>query len=548
MTSGARPGVPPSAALVSMLAGVALLVVCLPLLLAPQLPLVDMPAHLARLVIIDQLLNGGPLAGFYEFAPGLVPNLLFDGVGWLLLQVVPVEPAGAIYLILTLASQLFGAVLLHRSLHGHCGYWPLIGALLLYNLLFFYGYLSYLAGVGLTLLSLALWISLRGRPLLLRLAAGSIAALALFLAHIVPLIVYGAAITGYELQRAIGDRRRPLAAFGGLVAGAAQFALPAVLFLGQTPTAGLASEAIAYRPDVKLGGILATPTAGVEGADIAVLAAIGAAALLAPFACRIRFATGFAGAFASILLAFALMPWAIGPAVNLDVRMPLAVMLIAIAATDVKMKPGRAGLGAGLAAIVAAVLLARTLSVGAQAASFAPRFDAYRSAFQSLPEGAILFTGVNDRCPRPPAAEGGCNETHSPPPASVAAAVGWLLYPEIYRTRLEMPRHVAALASIDRGVFVPQVFATRGLQPIAVRKALEPLRALQGENPMVIRTNAEMQALSARLVDAAAGALPGRPVFLLQQRIEGALDLAPEGGPAVVAEGPQFTLYRLGGP
>lgn len=548
MTSGARPRIPPSSALVWMLAGAALLVVCLPLLLAPQLPLVDMPAHLARLVIIDQLLNGGPLASFYEFAPGLVPNLLFDGAGWLLLQIVPVEPAGAIYLILALATQLFGTVLLHRSLHGHCGYWPLAAALLLYNLLFFYGYLSYLAGVGLTLLSLALWISLRDRPLLLRLAAGSIAAVALFLAHIVPLIVYAAAIAGYELQRAIGHRQRPMAAFAGLFVGATQFAVPAILFLRQTPTAGLAGEAIAYRPDAKLGGILATPTAGVEGIDIAVLMAIGAVALLAPFACRIRFAAPFAGAFACILLAFALMPWAIGPAVNLDVRMPLAVMLIAIAATDVKMKPGRAGLGAGLVATVAAVLLARTLSVGAQAASFAPRFDAYRSAFQGLPQGAILFTAVDDRCPRPLAAEGGCDGTHSPRPASVMAAAGRLLYPEIYRTRLEMPRHIAALASIDRGVFVPQVFATRGLQPIAVRKALEPLRALQGENPMVVRTNAEIQALAARLIEFAAGALPGRPVFLLQQRIEGALDLAPEGGLAVVAQGPQFTLYRLGGP
>ncbi len=511
-----------------MLAAAALLIVSLPLLLAPQLPLVDMPAHLARLVIIDQVLNGGPLAGFYEFAPGLVPNLLFDAAGWLLLQVVPVEPAGAIYLILALASQLFGTVLLHRSLHGHSGYWPLMAALLLYNLFFLYGYLSYLAGVGLTLLSLALWISLRDRPLLLRLAAGSIAAVALFLAHIVPLIVYAAAIAGYELQRAIGHRRRPMAALVGLFAGAAQFAVPAILFLRQTPTAGLASEAISYRPDVKLGAILATPTAGAAAIDIAVLVALGAVALLAPFACRIRFAAPFAGAFACILFAFALMPWAIGPAVNLDLRMPLAVMLIAIAATDVKMKRGRAGLGIGLVTVVAAVLLARTLAVGAQAASFAPRFDAYRSAFQSLPEGAVLFTGINDRGPQPPAA-------------------GWLLYPEIYRTRLEIPRHIAALASIDRGVFVPQVFATRGLQPIAVRQALEPLRALQGENPMAIGTNAEMQALGARLVEATAKVLPGRPVFLLQQRVEGALDLAPDGGSPVVARGPQFTLYRLGG-
>jgi hypothetical protein len=123
-----------------------------------------------------------------------------------------------------------------------------------------------------------------------------------------------------------------------------------------------------------------------------------------------------------------------------------------------------------------------------------------------------------------------------------------LLYPEIYRTRLEMPRHIAALATIDKGVFVPQIFATRGLQPIAVRPSLQALRTLQGENPMVIATDAEMAATSARLLDAAERALPGRPVFLLQQRIEGAVGPAPAPGATVVARGPQFTLYRLSDP
>ncbi|MDZ3836063.1 MAG: hypothetical protein U0S49_01665 [Rhodospirillales bacterium] len=524
-----------------------LLVVCLPLLLAPQLPLVDMPAHLARLEIIEQLLNGGPLAEVYEFAPGLVPNLLFDGIGWLLLQIVPVEPAGAIYLVLALAAQLFGTVLLHRSLHGRYRFWPLIAALLLNNLTFSYGYLSYLAGVGLTLLSLALWVSLRDGSPLLRLALGSLAAVLLFLAHIVPLIVYAAAICGYELQRAAGLRHRPWAALAGLGAGALQFALPAMLFFRQTATAGLAGEAIAYRPETKIASLIAAPTSGIEGLDVAVLIATAFVALLAPFAFRFRFAPASRGALACVLLAFVLMPWGIGPAVNLDVRMPLALMLIGIAATDVGMKPGRTVLAASLFGMVALVLLARTVGVGAQAASFADLLAQYRSAFQQLPADAVLFTGLTGRCPRTAADGGGCVDPHRERDAFGLGATLRLLYPEIYRTRLEMPRHIAALATIERGVFVPQIFATRGLQPIAVRPSLQTLRTLQGENPMVIATDAEMAATSARLLEEAENALPGRPVFLLQQRIEGAVDPAPAGA-AVVARGPQFTLYRLSPP
>jgi hypothetical protein len=535
------------AAAVLLAASGVLLVVCLPLLLAPQLPLVDMPAHLARLEIIEQLLNGGPLAEVYEFAPGLVPNLLFDGVGWLLLQIVPVEPAGAIYLVLALAAQLFGTVLLHRSLHGRSGFWPLIAALLLYNLTFFYGYLSYLAGVGLTMLSLALWVSLRDGSPLLRLALGSLAAVLLFLSHIVPLIVYAAAIGGFELQRAAGLRHRPRAALAALGTGALQFVLPAILFFRQTATAGLAGEAIAYRPEMKIASLIATPTSGIERLDTVVLVGLAFMALLAPFAFKIRFAAPFRAALACVLLAFVLMPWGIGPAVNLDVRMPLALMLIGVAATDVGVKPGRTALAASLFGIVGLVLLARTIGVGAQAASFADLFAQYRNAFQRLPVDAVLFTGLNDRCPRP-AAGGGCVDPHRERGAFALAATLQLLYPEIYRTRLEMPRHIAALATIERGVFVPQIFATRGLQPIAIRPSLEALRTLQGENPMVIATDAEMQALSARLLDEAKKALPGRPVFLLQQRIEGALDPAPAPGAAVIARGPQFTLYRLSPP
>ena len=242
------------------------------------------------------------------------------------------------------------------------------------------------------------------------------------------------------------------------------------------------------------------------------------------------------------------MPWGIGPAVNLDVRMPLALMLIGIAATDVGMKPGRTVLAASLFGIVALVLLARTVGVAAQAASFADLLAQYRSAFQQLPADAVLFTGINDRCPKPAGDGGGCVDPHRERDAFGLGATLRLLYPEIYRTRLEMPRHIAALATIERGVFVPQIFATRGLQPIAVRPSLQTLRTLQGENPMVIATDAEMAATSARLLEEAEKALPGRPVFLLQQRIEGAVDPAPAPGAAVVARGPQFTLYRLSPP
>lgn len=523
-------------------ASAVLALTCLPLLLADQLPLVDMPAHLARLRILDHLLAGGPLAEFYAFEPKLVPNLFFDGAGWALMHLLPVDRVGAVYLAAAFAFQLFGTVLLHRVLHGRYGYWPLASALLLYNLSFFYGFLSYLAGVGLTLLSLALWIGLRDRPAVVRIAAGSVAAMLLFLAHIVPLVVYAAAVAGYELQAAAGLRHRPRAAFARLAVGAAQFVLPAGLFLGRTMTAGLASEAPAFDLDGKIGSLLATATAGAPGLDLFTMAAVAMSLLLAPLAFRVRFARSFGLAMLLVLLAFAFMPWGMGPVVNLDTRMPLAIFLIGIAAVD--LTPKRPRLAIALACLLAATVLARVAGVGVQAGEFSPRLDAYRAAFARLPEGAVLFAGVNDRCPPRPLPGEACEERPAPPPGSLLSAAPRLLHPGIYLSRLDIPPNIAAVASIDGDAFVPQIFATRGLQPVGIREPLARLKALQENNPIVIRTEGEMQAVSTELLEASRAVLPGRPVFLLQQRIEGAAELAPDGA-ELVARGPQFVLYRL---
>lgn len=532
----------PSALAVSAATAVVLALTCLPLLLAAQLPLVDMPAHMARLEILDQLLKGGPLAQFYAFEPGLVPNLVFDGVGLALLQVLPIDLVGAIYLATTLALQLLGTMLLHRTLHGRYSYWPLAAALLLYNLSFFYGFLSYLAGVGLTLLALALWIRLRDRPAAVRVAAGSIAAMLLFFAHIVPLIVYAAAVAGYELQAAAGLRHRPMTALGRLSVGAAQFLLPGALFLGKTLTVGLAREAPAFDLEGKLGSLLATATSGAAGLDIYTLAAVAIGLLLAPFAFHLRFAKQIGAAMLLVLFAFAVMPWGMGPVVNLDIRMPLAIFLIAIAAIDVTLKRPR--LGGALTCILAATVLARVVGVSIEAAQFPARLDAYRAAFQRLPDAGILFTGVNDRCAAPPIPGHACREHENPPPDSLIGAPLRLLYPGIYRRRIDVPPNIAAFASIDRDVFVPQIFATRGLQPIGIREPLARLKTLQENNPIEIRTNERMQAVTAALLEAAHAALPRRPVFLLQQWIEGAAEFAPEGA-ELVARGPQFALYRI---
>ena len=118
-----------------------------------------------------------------------------------MIHMLPVGYVAILSVVFFLSVQLSGTLSLHRVLNGRYSYWPLVSSLLLYNFDFFYGFLSYLAGVGLALLFLAFWIAYRDRSALLRTAAGSVAAMLLFLAHIIPFIVYAAAVAGYELRR-----------------------------------------------------------------------------------------------------------------------------------------------------------------------------------------------------------------------------------------------------------------------------------------------------------------------------------------------------------
>jgi hypothetical protein len=535
----------PSARAVLGAAVIILAVVALPLLSGILPPLVDLPAHLARLEIIDQLLNHGPLSSYYDFAPGLVPNLLFDGMGWAMANILPIGAVGTLYILFVLSVQLFGTIYLHHTLTGKYSYWPLLSALFLYNLDFFYGFLSYLAGVGLALLFLGLWIACSERRPLLRAAVGSVAALVLFLSHIIPFIIYAAAVAGYELQGAFALRRQPGAALGRLSVGAAQFLLPAWLFLRATPTVGFADEPAVFLTQDKIASLLAMPTSGAADLDVWLLAAGVVVAGLAVLAIRVRFAARFGAAFACVLAAFAIMPWGLGPVVDLDTRMPLPIFLIAIAATDVTLKRRR--LAALLACAVVAILIARTVGVSAQTAQFSEHLDAYRAAFSRLQTGGVLFVGIIDDCPGTPRPGCTCGECRAVYPMSLIEAAEDMLFPDIYVRRLDLPSHIAALATIDRNVFVPQIFATRGLQPIAVRARLEPLKALQEDDPISMTTPEMMHDATAQMRAAADATLPGRPVYLLLQRIEGAPDLKPENA-EIIASGPQFTLFQLAGP
>jgi hypothetical protein len=127
--------------------------------------------------------------------------------------------AARIFVAVTFLALVGGVAALHRALFGWVGLWPAASALLLYNHLLAWGFVSYLFALGLALLMIAAWIATRGWPSPPRLLVFSLATLVLFLCHFFAFAAYAVVIATYEFSRLLGDgtlrNRHRIAALAG---------------------------------------------------------------------------------------------------------------------------------------------------------------------------------------------------------------------------------------------------------------------------------------------------------------------------------------------
>ena len=109
--------------------------------------------------------------------------------------------AGQIYTIASFVLIMSGTLALNRRLYGHWSVLPLIAFPLLYNNVFLVGTMNYVFGIGLSLWALVVWIWLRERNIMLRLAVSTLFVLALFFCHLFSVGLYGLGLLAFELNR-----------------------------------------------------------------------------------------------------------------------------------------------------------------------------------------------------------------------------------------------------------------------------------------------------------------------------------------------------------
>lgn len=491
-------------------------------------PLHDYPFHLARADILASLNASSFLRTHYELGSFLLPNVGMDVVLLPLAHLFPILVAGRILLGLILLLMLTGTVALHAALHRRLSIWPLLAGFVLYNWIFLYGFLSYMLGVGLMLWAVAGWVALRERAVGWRLAWAGVLAIMLLFCHLVALGLFGIVVAGMELQRAMRSLRTNRGpALCDLALAAAPFVLALAVFIAVSPAIGEARRPMAYhggmgwKPLVAYRSLFTT----IAWLDVLTLFPLLAGLAWALWRRKLRLVFPMALPLGLLALTFAAMPFYLFGSEYGDARLPVAILLVAIASTSVTGLSRRAGWLLGLGAL--ALLSVRSAAIARDWVSASARIAPFTEAFRLVPDGATLYAATTARSP-------------SIDYRDEAGLAFW--HPPL--------KHIVSLASLGRDVFVPSTWSDPFKQPMRVVASLGPVKKFHGEDPIRTPGAAELDAMVARIAGfrkslaPLSGKVPppaDHLLLLYPDRFQGALP----SGSEIVARGADFVLLRL---
>ncbi len=370
----------------------------LPFLLVGQLPLIDLPNHVARLVIREDLRAGGPLSAFYEWQWSLMPNLAIDLLSVPFSGLIDPEFVVTALVVLSVASLYGGAIAIDRTLNGARWGMSILTGVIMFHGALRYGFINYVIGLAVAVPLFAAWLRWRGRlgigGVLAFAAAGSV----VMLMHMFAFGLYALCVAGYELGLLL--RERPLRVLDpgrrlSLAGVAATLLVPASMAL-----IGPASDAAAIilwsTPRFKLEAILAPIYFSQPYVEIALLAAIVLLFLTGVWSRTIDFSNIMVPTIAVLLFALLVMPRTLFGSTFADYRLLCGAGFFLIG--GVRIAPRSRRVGYIVAGCGSALLLVRVGSVGFEWQAAQPFLQEYGTVFSTLPEGSRVLV----RRPSPP--------------------------------------------------------------------------------------------------------------------------------------------------
>jgi len=420
------------------------LLLALPLWLARMPAMPDYPAHLASFYLLSGGAKSPLLAQFYRVHWTAVPNLAGEAVIPALGSLIGLRAATAVFLSFAVLVWSLSGGAIQWALFRRITPAPLLGSAFVYNANFMWGFFNYCFGTALSLLVFAAWIIAERRLRPWHLACFSLATLVVYFCHLFAAAMLLLLVGCYQLFAI--SRQAPFAENFRRLCLPLVIALPAaVAFVFFKPEGAGAS--IKFNIIDTLLDRLSSPVQfAFDRPAWVLLAGLTALFVYGIWTRRILLHPRMKPVVLVLLvLCFVTPEWAMG-GWGIDLRVPALFGTIAFASAEFRFERR-----AQLALAVAAVLVAgwQSAALAGNWRYYSRRFVEFRAAGSVLKPGSKIVTVLDGD--------------------SIGLASDQPYW------------HMAEYAIIDRGVFTPLLFTTRGQHVIELTPAVSGIAATSAQ-------------------------------------------------------------------
>jgi hypothetical protein len=366
----------------------------LPLCLTGHIPMLDLPAHLARQHVMQDLSTSPELQTFYTIRWRFIPNLGIDMVVSMLRQVMPVDLAVRLFCITGLVMMFAGTRTVNLRASGGSSRIYRVSPLFFYSGPFQFGFVSFWFGIGLALLLFGIYMRLSTRTPTQAGLIVVVPGIFLLLCHIMAfgcfLIAAGSVelVEMYEAIRARGRvgflnwARVTIYRLGPVAI------IPLALLTALGPSEGGDLPYVWSNLRERIEALAAIMMFALPALDIAILtlAALGAAIAFAGRAVRLR-PEGVVTVLCLALAFFAFPRFGRGGS-YIDYRFPSAIVFFLIAFTVPGQRFDR--FAGTLVGWFGGLTVARVAMICTLWLAWEPVFAEFETAFALLPLGAPI--------------------------------------------------------------------------------------------------------------------------------------------------------------